>query len=167
MISNHYPLFFATKYNWIMVAIVLLMGPLIRHFFNERHQGKESPWWTWALVAICVIIIAWLMSLGPRFSGTSSAPPPTQVAAAQAIEIVTNRCSMCHAADPVWTGIVEAPKGVRLDGAEMHRAPRAADFAAGGALRRHAAGKRDRDDARRAASSCAPGSPRWSAGGMS
>jgi uncharacterized membrane protein len=118
MISNHYPLFFATKYNWIMVAIVLLMGPLIRHFFNERHMGKESPWWTWAVAAIGVIIIAWLMSLGPRFSGSSSAPPPTQVAAAQAIEIVTNRCSMCHAADPVWTGIVEAPKGVRLDGAE-------------------------------------------------
>ena len=32
MISNHYPLLFATRYNWVIVAIVLLLGPLIRHF---------------------------------------------------------------------------------------------------------------------------------------
>jgi len=43
MISNHYPLLFATRYNWIIVAIVLLLGPLIRHFYNSRHAGKGSP----------------------------------------------------------------------------------------------------------------------------
>ncbi len=26
-----------------------------------------------------------------------------------------SRCSMCHAAEPVWAGIVTAPNGVRLD----------------------------------------------------
>ena len=46
MISNHYPLLFATRYNWVIVAIVLLLGPLIRHFYNSRHAGKGSPWWT-------------------------------------------------------------------------------------------------------------------------
>jgi uncharacterized membrane protein len=25
------------------------------------------------------------------------------------------RCSMCHAAEPVWAGIAVPPKGVRLD----------------------------------------------------
>ena len=29
------------------------------------------------------------------------------------------RCSMCHAAEPVWEGIYHAPKGVMLD--EDHR----------------------------------------------
>jgi uncharacterized membrane protein len=28
------------------------------------------------------------------------------------------RCSMCHAAQPVWAGIAIAPKGVRLDSPE-------------------------------------------------
>jgi uncharacterized membrane protein len=28
---------------------------------------------------------------------------------------VLSRCSMCHAAEPVWTGIAAAPKGVMLD----------------------------------------------------
>ena len=26
-----------------------------------------------------------------------------------------SRCAMCHAAEPVWAGIVTAPKGVLLD----------------------------------------------------
>ena len=30
-------------------------------------------------------------------------------------DIVLGRCSMCHAAEPVWDGILWAPKGVLLD----------------------------------------------------
>ena len=51
MIANHYPLLFATRYNWLIVAIVLAIGPVIRHFFNSRHEGKGSPWWTWGVAA--------------------------------------------------------------------------------------------------------------------
>ncbi len=29
--------------------------------------------------------------------------------------IITSRCSMCHAAEPVWNGMASPPKGVRLD----------------------------------------------------
>jgi len=49
MIANHYPLMFATRFNWLIVAIVLAIGPVIRHFFNSRHEGKGSPWWTWGV----------------------------------------------------------------------------------------------------------------------
>ena len=34
------------------------------------------------------------------------------------VAVVESRCSMCHAAEPVWEGIGEAPKGVRLDSPE-------------------------------------------------
>lgn len=47
MLSTHFPLFFGTRYNWLIVAIVLLIGPVIRHFFNSRHESKGSLWWTW------------------------------------------------------------------------------------------------------------------------
>jgi uncharacterized membrane protein len=30
-------------------------------------------------------------------------------------EVVLSRCSMCHAAEPVWEGIAVAPKDVMLD----------------------------------------------------
>jgi uncharacterized membrane protein len=119
MIGTHYPLLFATKYNWAIVAIVLALGPVIRHFFNSRHAGRGSPWWTWAAAAAGMAAIAGLSAAGPRESpvGAASSPPFAAVA-----EIVISRCSMCHAEQAVWAGIAAAPKGVMLDTAErIHR----------------------------------------------
>jgi uncharacterized membrane protein len=119
MLSNHYPLFFATRFNWLIVAIVLAIGPVIRHFFNSRHEGKGSPWWTWGVAAAGMAAIAWLSAAGPR-SATIGALPPTPKFA-DVSNIVLSRCSMCHAAEPVWDGIAAAPKGVLLDTDEQIR----------------------------------------------
>jgi uncharacterized membrane protein len=118
MLSNHYPLFFATRFNWVIVAIVLLIGPVIRHFFNSRHEGKGSPWWTWAVAAAGMAAVAWLSAAGPR--ATVGALPPTPKFA-DVSNIVMSRCSMCHAAEPVWDGIPAAPNGVLLDSDEQIR----------------------------------------------
>jgi uncharacterized membrane protein len=120
MISNHYPLLFATRFNWLIVAIVLALGPIIRHFFNERHAGRASPWWVWGVAAIGMIAIGLLSAAGPR--GAKAAALSTAPTYAAAEEIILSRCSMCHAAEPVWDGITTAPKGVLLDDAEhIHR----------------------------------------------
>src|SRR5215467_9319779 len=113
MLSNHYPLIFATRYNWIIVAIILALGPLIRHFYNCRHAGLGSPWWTWIVAAAGMLLIAWLSTAGPRQFVTSEAIRGAAVTTAA--EIVTARCSMCHGAEPVWAGIAAAPGGVMLD----------------------------------------------------
>jgi len=113
MLSNHYPLMFATKYNWVIVAIVLAIGPVIRHFFNSRHEGKGSPWWTWGVTAAGMALIAWLSAAGPRVLTIGALPPTPKFK--QVADIVISRCSMCHAAEPVWAGIPTAPKGVTLD----------------------------------------------------
>lgn len=115
MIGTHYPLFFATNYNWLIVAIVLAIGPVIRHFFNSRHEGKGSPWWTWGVAAAGMLAIAWLSNAGPRVPlGELPAPPKfTDVDT-----IMLTRCSMCHASRPVWAGIGTAPNGVMLDTTE-------------------------------------------------
>jgi uncharacterized membrane protein len=120
MISNHYPLLFATRFNWLIVAIVLALGPIIRHFFNERHAGRASPWWVWGVAAIGMIAIGLLSAAGPR--GVKAAALSTAPTYAGAEEIILSRCSMCHAAEPVWDGITTAPKGILLDDAEhIHR----------------------------------------------
>jgi len=113
MISNHYPLIFATRFNWIIAAIVLALGPVIRHFFNERHAGRRSPWWVWGVATASMIAIAFLSAAGPRDAKPSAAAPKHDFAAVE--DIVLSRCSMCHAAEPVWASIHSAPKGVRLD----------------------------------------------------
>ena len=113
MLSNHYPLLFATRYNWLIVAIVLLIGPVIRHFYNSRHEGKGSPWWTWAVAAAGMAAIAWLSAAGPAAVTTGALPPTPKFK--QVSNIIISRCSMCHAAEPVWDGIPAPPKGVMLD----------------------------------------------------
>jgi uncharacterized membrane protein len=113
MISNHYPLLFATRYNWVIVAIVLALGPIIRHFFNERHAGKKSPWWVWGVAGAGMVAIALLSAAGPRdFKAGALAAPPSF---ANIEEIILSRCSMCHASEPVWATIVTAPKAILLD----------------------------------------------------
>jgi len=116
MISNHYPLIFATRFNWVMVAIVLAIGPIIRHFFNSRHEGKGSPWWTWGIAAAGMLAIAWLSAAGPR--QTSAAAVPANVTATAAHNVVLSRCSMCHMDGPLWPGVNAAPKNVLLDSPE-------------------------------------------------
>jgi uncharacterized membrane protein len=119
MISNHYPLLFATRYNWLIVAIVLGLGPVTRHFFNARHADKPSPWWVWGVAAAGMIAIALLSASGPRQAKTSALPASPNFAAVE--EIISTRCSMCHAAEPVWDGIGTAPKGIMLDQADHIR----------------------------------------------
>ena len=122
MLSNHYPLAFASEYNWLIASIVFLIGVLVRHFFNTMHAGKGTPHWTWGLSAVLFIIIIWISSLS-----VAQAAEPLSAKAAQrmksddfapVVEIVQSRCSMCHAAEPVWEGIHWAPKGVMLDSPE-------------------------------------------------
>ncbi|MCB1463727.1 MAG: urate hydroxylase PuuD [Nitratireductor sp.] len=124
MLSNHYPLAFATQYNWIIIALVLMMGFTIRHFFNTMHAGKGMPWWTWLATFILFVIVMWLSQAGPPQRGEDAASLPVPANAEKLVasadfdavrEIVTSRCSMCHAREPVWEGILRAPRHVFLE----------------------------------------------------
>ena len=122
MISNHYPLSFATRWNWLIVALVIVVGAVIRHFYNMRHAGRPSPWWTWGVAAAGMALVVWLSAAPPGAGGARGRRARRQpVAFAEVENIVLSRCSMCHAAEPFWEGIVAPPKGVRLDTPEMIR----------------------------------------------
>ena len=118
MIGNHYPLAFATKYSWAILALVIIMGCVIRVYFNTMHKGIQPPLWPWAVAALCMLTIIALSSLGPR-TQAQAALPVAPVSLTEVNSIVSSRCSMCHAAEPVWEGIAEAPKGVMLDTPEQ------------------------------------------------
>ncbi len=122
MLSVHYPLAFATRWNWVIVALVLVMGVVIRHFFNTLHAGNAKPWWTWAVAAAAFGGIVWLSTFpAPEpAEREASAGPETAVADARfeaAREIVEFRCTMCHGAEPAWEGMASAPKNVHLESA--------------------------------------------------
>ncbi|MGY9045511.1 cysteine desulfurase [Puniceibacterium antarcticum] len=121
MLSNHYPLAFASEYNWLIASLVFLMGVTIRHYFNSMHARKGEPTWTWLATAVLFILIMWL-STAPMFraeeseEATGGALQFTQAEGfGQVQDIVMGRCSMCHASEPAWEGLHWPPKGVRLD----------------------------------------------------
>ena len=124
MLSNHYPLAFATQYNWIIAALVFLMGVSIRHFFNTMHARKGMPWWTWGVtLALFLAIVALSVAGRPtvEYAEDATALPPhaARFAAAEGFEdatdIVMGNCSMCHAREPLWDGMAHAPRGVYLE----------------------------------------------------
>ncbi len=124
MLSNHYPLAFATEYNWVIASLVFLMGVTIRHYFNSMHARQGKPMWTWLATAVIFVLIMWLSTVPEVLKGTDEeaatlSPHEQRFASAQHFEDARNtvlgRCSMCHAEEPTWDGIIKAPKGVKLE----------------------------------------------------
>ncbi|MFM2356100.1 MAG: hypothetical protein RLZZ528_1836 [Pseudomonadota bacterium] len=121
MLSNHYPLAFASQYNWLIAALVFLMGVTIRHWFNTHHARKGNPHWTWLATALLFIAIVWLSTMQRPIPGGEArlSPAAQRFAATEGYadveSIVLGRCSMCHAAEPGYEGIHWAPKAVRLE----------------------------------------------------
>jgi len=125
MLSSHYPVLYANG-RWIpaLVTLVIIAGALIRYFYNNWHADhSRAPWWAWLAAAAALWGAFWIATSGsPGVQpALGLAPPVIREAAdqpkapADVVEVVTTRCSMCHAPEPVWEGIGEAPKGVLLD----------------------------------------------------
>jgi uncharacterized membrane protein len=123
MLSTHYPLAFATQYNWVIASLVFLMGVTIRHYFNSMHARKGKPNWTWLVTVLLFIVASWLSSIQPAEEAATNAaaltPSQQKFASADGFQevhdIVLGRCSMCHAQEPFYDGIHWAPKGVLLE----------------------------------------------------
>ncbi|MEO8243680.1 MAG: urate hydroxylase PuuD, partial [bacterium] len=121
MLSNHYPLIFATEYNWVIASLVFLMGVTIRHWFNTKHARKGNPHWTWFVTALLFVAVAWLSTAPMRHRAPEAAMNATDLIYAAApgfddiTSIIQGRCSMCHAREPSFDGINWAPKGVLLE----------------------------------------------------
>lgn len=125
MLSNHYPLAFATQYNWLIAALVFLMGVTIRHYFNTVHARKGNPIWTWLVTAMLFLAII-VLSNAPLDQGDYDAEEARELTPVEQIyadaegfdevyNVVLGRCSMCHAREPGYDGIHRAPKGMLLE----------------------------------------------------
>lgn len=120
MLSNHYPLAFATEFNWVIASIVFIIGVLIRHYFNTMHARKGNPHWTWGLAAVLFIVVMWLSTVPKVLTGDEGLSSLAERFVASphfpaVRDTVMGRCAMCHSAEPGWEGIGAAPKGVRFD----------------------------------------------------
>ena len=121
MLSNHYPLAFGTEYNWVIASLVFLMGVTIRHYFNSMHARSGNPTWTWAITIIIFLVIMWLSTV-PKVLDKSFSKMSKHTERFLSSEdfrgvqdVISTRCSMCHAQEPVYSGVYTAPKKVLLE----------------------------------------------------
>ena len=116
MIGGHYPMVFATDYAWAILGLVLLIGAVIRHFFNTKHKGLAPPYWTWLVAAILTGFAIMLSQLGaPQVKYDQSAHASPAALHQASVGLVIERCASCHASKPVWDGLAFAPKGIVLE----------------------------------------------------
>lgn len=123
MISNHYPMTYATADGWIVLALISAAGVLVRRFFVLSHKHRYAV----ALpVAAAVLLAGAALAIVPRApapaaGGTAAGSAARTVAYAQVEPIVARRCTVCHAAKPTQPGFTAPPEGVLLDTPEHVR----------------------------------------------
>jgi uncharacterized membrane protein len=121
MLSNHYPLLYARADSWVYVAGVLVLGGLVRHYFNAKDGGLAGWWLDWLLPAAALLAAAMIASTFDfsRASATADAGPATM---AEVQPIFQQRCQACHSAHPSDPGYRAPPKGIAFDtAAEIER----------------------------------------------
>jgi uncharacterized membrane protein len=99
------------------------MGVTIRHWFNTIHARKGRPTWTWIATVILFILIMWLSTVPKVLTGEKDAEavaPAFQQFAGDphfpaVKQLISTRCSMCHAVEPVYEGLARPPKNVILE----------------------------------------------------
>ena len=112
MISNHYAMTYAHKYNWIILIAITLIGALVRVYFVARHKGKAS---LLPIFVALALLAAMVTLLAPRQSDEVSAGLTGNTDKVTVQKIVTQRCSSCHASEPSQAGFTAPPKGIVLE----------------------------------------------------
>ncbi|WP_438332139.1 urate hydroxylase PuuD [Burkholderia pseudomallei] len=125
MLSNHYAMTYANRYNWIVLVVIMLAGALIRQFFVMRHRGQQL--WYLPLGGVALMLLA-LVTTMPRpiapEARAANAPNVPKLAINDIAPILQQRCVACHSAKPTLMG--SAPAGVMFDTPEeiARNAPR-------------------------------------------
>lgn len=142
MISNHYPMTYGHEYGWLILIVISFIAALTRHYFNQKHMGKKQPAILW-VAALAFLGLIFILRPIPEAktenttnslasSQKSSKVPPQKEpdlprqpdnsgkgdisTQQQAImNIVQERCTVCHAKKPVYQGFNAAPAGIALE----------------------------------------------------
>jgi uncharacterized membrane protein len=110
MVSNHYPMLYSHPYSWLVVALIIIVGGLVRHLINRHDAGDDFNIYSWAAPVAAIALASAITVTAPQ-SATSS----IQVADSEALSIVHQHCTVCHSRRPRHPGFVEAPKDMRIE----------------------------------------------------
>lgn len=110
MVSPHYPMLFSHPHSWLVVALILVTGGLVRHFINRADAGDDFRLFTWTAPAAAIALACAITLTAPKLPASTM-----QVADADALKIVSHHCTGCHARKPTHAGFAEAPNNIRIE----------------------------------------------------
>ena len=116
MLSIHYAPAHAHEHAWIVLALFMTAGALIRQFFVLWHSGGRAWWLLAAGGAVLLATFAWLAPKPVPARGDFSigaVDGPSVPTAGEIQAILAQRCVQCHARQP--TLMPSAPLGAFLE----------------------------------------------------
>ena len=123
MLSNHYSFTYSHPQAWIIMALFIFAGALIRQFFVVMHAGKIQVGYPIAGVVL-ILLNVWIAAPSasqPTLVASTETAASEQIAFSEVEQVIVERCAGCHAAEPSFGGFASAPAGVRLDSTELIR----------------------------------------------
>ena len=114
MISSHFPFTYGHKYNWLILALISIIGASVRHYFNLKNK-KENKIWILPVATIGMISLMLFVSI-PKVNQINQVTNLNQIIEFNEINnIIKYRCGVCHANKPTFEGFEDPPLGIIFD----------------------------------------------------
>ena len=114
MVSNHFSSMYGSKYNWLLLLIIVAGGAAVRHILNIRWTFSSWQPALGATIAATIILLWAVMNAGlPKGIATASAPGP--VSFMDVRHVIDRRCAVCHSERPTDLTFGRTPGGVAFD----------------------------------------------------
>ena len=113
MLSSHFPATYGNPLNWLVLALLVVVGGALKHVMSHRTQSRL---WvvTAGAAALFAVVALTARSTSPAAAGGSDRAAP-EVPFAAAREIIQRRCITCHAAHPTNPSFPQPPSGIVLE----------------------------------------------------
>ena len=111
MVSSHFPFTYGHKYNWLILALISIIGASVRHFFNLRNKKQYNVWIlpTAALGMICLMFYVSIPKITQNDQITNF---NEDISFYEINNIIKYRCTVCHASKPTFEGFEDPPLGI-------------------------------------------------------
>lgn len=120
MLSNHFPSTYGNEKNWLILALVIVVGAAVRHWMNIRFTFQR---WLPALAGTVALGFALLYFLVARTPSATAAMPVVdngeKVSFTTVRIVLGQRCQPCHSQAPTDKEIKAAPSGIMFDTPEQ------------------------------------------------
>ena len=114
MISSHFPFTYGHKYNWLILAVISIIGASVRHYFNLRNKKKYNVW-ILPIATIGMISLMLYVSIPKINLIKQDININEEITFSEIQNIINYRCAVCHTNKPTFEGFEDPPLGIVFD----------------------------------------------------